>query len=257
MNKHKYPLVTVFLIILQLCNSAKSMEESFLNEIDAEYYSLEQCVLNCLNNENETVISTAQSLKVPTKTVLDIYKRSNEIVGPVVNAINNNIISKDKLQTLINNTNYIMNTNITMSDIENIAYKSDNLANIIDCLDIDVSKYNLKEQDVLDYLNRDNENMNISNTALKMNLPNMIVLEIYLKSSTLIMEVYREINKQYYNKTLNTSDFWQSLCHFDNKSHTDNDNFEKFDDSSCIDTNNSENYINNILYKLEKPLLTN
>ena len=177
---------------------------------------------------------------------MSIYKKSNIITELVINTISNNILNKKKIKNLIDNINYnMMKQNITMNNIENIAYKSDNLANIIDFIDIDrttIFKYHQSEKDILDYLNRSRTSMSIASFPrdMNVNIPVKVILEIYLKNSTVVQEVYREANKQYYRDNFKPDDFWISL-----REKLQNN----FNDKSYVYTDNFTAYINNILYK--------
>lgn len=180
---------------------------------------------------------------------MSIYKKSNIITELVINTISNNILNKEKLKNLIDNINYNMKQNITMNNIENIAYKSDDLANIIDFIDIDrttIFKYHQSEKDILDYLNRSRTSMSIASFPrdMNVNVPVKVILEIYLKSSPVVQEVYREVNKQYYQNDFKPNNFWISL-----REKLQNN----FNDKSYVYTDNFTGYINNILYKLDYP----
>ena len=122
MIKSKYLLV----LILHLYNHSDATDNITNNGI-----------LTYMNQEDETIITTSRSLNIPIDKVLSIYKQSDIVIEQVINIVKNEIISKDELNKLINNINYNVNTNINIDTVENIAYKSDNLANIINCINID------------------------------------------------------------------------------------------------------------------------
>ena len=238
MKIYKYLSFCLLFTVFQLNTHTNATENMLYNEI-----------LNYLNQEDETIISTAKLFDVPINKVLSIYKKSNEIIEPVINIIKDNTVSADELKILINNINRNNKKNITMDDIENIAYKSDNLANIISFINIDktiISQYHQSDKDILDCLNRTGTNINIANLLheLEVNIPKKIVLEIYLKSSPIVIEVYKEISRQYYHDNLKPNNFWTSL----RKNLQDH-----FNDKSYIYTSDFTEYINTILYKLDQP----